>query len=410
MAKTYLNFLIQAMRKMLFVKTDQAKMNLLFLITFCRLLNCNSILDIAQTFELDKDQLYQSVDIVASGTWLRRIRRQGRERLLAALRRWWSRDASYRSRHAITICVDDFTRMAYGNLGGWAGLFYSGAEGGVVPGINVEALVAVIGDGEEVIILDIRVVPSNLGLGRNPMTKNDWFCQRLKLLNKWIKNKKSSFEGCFLSVDAGYVSEETVKLSGDLGLQMVSKLAENRVVFGEISKECESEFEAPAWFFSRLGLCLNPEKIHLLPGSNEVEYFRQVVWSEHLGQILMITFIDGDKHVTYFSTNPGMKAITLANTLRRRWQLERIFWILRQDLGVGDIHHQTRERVEARILLLVILAQATRDCSIKFKCSPKDIVRTIRRVNFIIPITLGIPCAFVREFPWGFASEESRAA
>lgn len=390
----YLKFVLNGMGAMCdFV--DNPERQYLLAATMSRLMNCDSLLDLSVTFEINKDSLYSSADAVPAARWLRKIRRYGRDRLLMLLRRFQRGDPSYKTRHAVTLCADDFTRTARGELGGWAGLFYSGAEGGVVTGINMEALVAVIGDGKEVIILDVRIVPPpHDGPGRPPMSRNKWLRNALETLNAFLALRHVSLEGCPLSVDAAYASCENIEKAESLGMEVISKLPVNRRVQGKVWGPIT--LSAPAEIFAGLAIFLNPDKCKPLRDEPNVEYFRKRVYVPRWGrEILMVAFIhDETDLLLYFSTNPDMKAITLRNIVRYRWQLERIFWILKQDIGIKDIHHHRENRVENRIYLHFALAQVLRDAAQFFVCSPKDVLRHIRRSPELVLHELGFPSAF----------------
>lgn len=387
----YLDYVLNGMGEMFDGVTDLSDRSYLLAASLCRYMNCDSLRDLSETYGISRMRLYSSVDTITPQRWLRRIIFRGRKRLLKRLRRWHAGDPSYRSRHPITFAADDFTRAARGALGDWVGLFYSGAKKGVTTGINIEALVAVIGDGDEVILLDIRIVPpASDHAGRPPLNHNEWLRRALRDLNSWLVAQRENMRGCTLSVDAAYVSPDNVALIKDLGMTMVAKMSARRRVQGTIW----GKVTAPANIFAGISLLLDCRRIRELR-DEDTGFIRNTVWVESLkASVLMVTFFNDSQALTYFSTNLGMKTITLRNLIRYRWQLERIFWILKQDIGIGDIHHHRGNRVEARIYLHFILAQVTRDAAVVFDCSPKDIMRNIRRSPDLILHKLGFPSAF----------------
>ncbi len=392
MNQGYLDFVINGMEKMFDGVTDFGDRPYLLAASLSRFMNCDSLLDLSETFGINKSRLYKSADSITPCRWLRRIIFRGRKRLLQLLKRWHMGDPSYKSRHPITFAADDFTRSARGALGNWVGLFYSGAKKGVTTGINIEALVAVIGDGDEVILLDIRIVPPPAEqAGRPPLNHNEWLRRALRNLHSWVLTNGSHFRGCPLSVDAAYISPANVALVKDLGMILVGKMSARRKVSGKIW----GTVIAPVNIFAGISLILDCHRIGELRGEEEVGFIRNKVWVESLhASVLMVTFFNDEDALTYFSTNLGMKTITLRNIIRYRWQLERIFWILKQDIGIGDIHHHKENRVEARIYLHFILAQILRDASAVFGCSPKTVMRGIRRFPHFILHKLGFHSAF----------------
>lgn len=360
--------------------------------TMTHCFNCSSLLDLSETFGINKDAMYKSLDVITPTRWQRRLMKKGREKLVAHLQKWHAGNASFKSRHSITLCADDFTRSARGKLGGWTGLFYSGEAKSVVIGFNVEALCAVIGDGLEVLLLDIRIVPPDPERGgRRSLDQNEWLRRSLRALGFFLQGKSTNLHGCSLSVDAAYVSPKNVALIEEMQMSLVSKLAANRIVTGDAG----GPFTAKAGTFAGCAIFCRERKLRTLPGEEGVEYQRKVVFVRSLKkEILMVSFVREKEYLVYFSTNLTMKTITLRNILRYRWQLERIFWILKQDIGIGDIHHHKANRTETRIYLHFILAQAVRDVAGNFDCSPKDIIREIRRSPEKLLHQLGFPSAF----------------
>ncbi|MDP2816145.1 MAG: hypothetical protein Q8O19_05650, partial [Rectinemataceae bacterium] len=342
MEKEYLKFVLDGMAPMFDAVTDLKDHKFLMAATMCRFLNCDSLLDLSEVYHINRKSLYKSVDAISPGRWMSRLRKAGRKRIINHLKKWHAGDPSWRTRHAITLCADDFTRNARGELGHWMGLFYSGAEKGVVPGINLEVLAAAIGDGAEVIILDVRIVPPKPdGGGRLPATRNAWLRKALADLNSFVRKNGTNFEGCSLSVDAAYVSPENVTLAKSIGIDMVGKLSIKRNVEGKVWGKVI--FCAPCDIFAGVSIYMNPERCHPMRGEPDVEYHRKVVSAPSLKrEIVLVAFIHEEDLLLYFSTNTQMKTITLRNTIRYRWQLERIFWILKQDIGIGDIHHHSK--------------------------------------------------------------------
>ena len=396
MEQDYIKTILEGMESFLEPVGNLENRRNLLAVSMTRFFNCDSILDFSQAFHRDRERLYSSIDAVTPGRWLHRLRKLGRERFLRFLKKWQHRDASFRSRHSITLCADDFTRNARGSLGKWSGLFYSGAEGGVVEGINIEALVAVIGDGEETIVLDVRIVPPKpLGAGARPLSRNEWLRQAIRRLHSFIVGKGSSLAGCHLSVDAAYVSMENAALVTDLGMTLVGKMSANRRLSGKIGNNIA--LTAKAGIFSGLSFLLCSERQRILRGEPDVSYVRTVVEAPSLDRpILLIVFVNADQEMaSYFSTDLNMKAITMRSIVRYRWQLERLFWILRQDIGIGDIHHHRRNRNETRIYLHFVLAQILRDVAQRHQISPKTILRLIRRKAELLFHEIGFPSTFV---------------
>ncbi|MEK6755828.1 MAG: transposase, partial [Bacteroidota bacterium] len=253
----------------------------------------------------------------------------------------------------------------------------------------------IFSDGLEVVILDVRIVPpAHEGPGQPPLTLNEWLRGSLRRLSACLKTMGTNLHGCPLSVDAAYVSPENIDLIEQLEMHLVSKLSANRKVEGDVG----GAIMAKVGYFAGLAIFVEHHRCRFLPGEDGVEYQRNTVHVPSLRRdVLAVTFLRETDFVVYFTTKLGMKTITLRNILRYRWQLERIFWILKQDIGIGDIHNQKENRVETRIYLHLIFAQVAREAANVFNCSPKDIIRSIRCSPKRALQELGFHSAFATE-------------
>jgi len=70
--------------------------------TRSRFLGCASLLDLSETYDINKGSLYKAFDAISPPRWLRRLMKRGRQRLVRHLLKWHAADPSFKSRHAIT--------------------------------------------------------------------------------------------------------------------------------------------------------------------------------------------------------------------------------------------------------------------------------------------------------------------
>src|SRR5438552_11679401 len=94
-------------------------------------------------------------------SWLKRLRRVGREILVAMWRHTQDKSASTHSRWQWRWIVDDSVFRKYGKQFGLVGTWYSGQFKRTVPGIDGVLLLVVIGDGKLIIPLDFAIVRLN---------------------------------------------------------------------------------------------------------------------------------------------------------------------------------------------------------------------------------------------------------
>ena len=381
-----------------------AKRNLL-LIMIAPFLSTQSLLDLSETCGIGKNLVYEVLDERNPFTWLQNLQREGQARLAEHLQRLKGADSSIRSRECVTICADDFTRSVRGKLGGLAHGCYSGAEGRPVYGIPVRGLVAVIGEGEEHIILDVHVVPSaKEGPGRPRYSHAEWLQTSLDRLEKVLGRNGLSMKGCYLSVDSAYATGLLAEHAVGNGLKLVS----------EVKASLKVRLWNLIWLSAKvyfLGLeFLNLRFFKALTGDPEVEYLRHLVEIRVYGKVLVVLCRMGGETRRFFSTDPSMKAITLRRVVKRRWQLEQVFWNLKQLLGIPTIHNQKRNRVLVRIYLTFLLSQAVKDCVRGLNVTVRQFHRTLRRNPWPLVNEISSWSASVRPVIAGESPEAGLAA
>jgi len=375
MGKSYTKSLLVSILKVFRCHISQHyKRGLLFVIV-SPFMSVRSLKDAAETCGVKTDYLYKAVNELDSFALLSNIQIEGQKRLIKHLRRLKNADSSVKSRECVTICADDFTRKVRGDMGGLAHPCYSGADKKVVYGLNTDALAVVIGENKDNILLDLRVVPAkNVGFGPPGQTHIKWLQAALERLSAEVKSYGLSLENCYLSVDSAYASGALFNFATKvLKLKLVSEIKSSYIVW--------SWFWTPipagiyfGWFefiFQNKFVPLNAER--------KVMHLRHIIKTRVYGEILVVPMqIDGEIK-RYFASGPEMKAITIRRIAKRRWQLERIFWNMKQLLGFNLIHQQTQERVFVRIYIVFLLTQATTDCAKGLKITVNKLHLVLRR-------------------------------
>ena len=270
-------------------------------------MSCESILDAAETCEIAKKLLYEAVNSFNHYALLLGIRRQGFDRLFQHLEMLKHADSSVRSRKCITLCADDFVRTVRGNMGGLAKPGYSGAAKKVVYGLQCEVLSAVIGENEESIILDVRIVPPRHdGRGEQRTTLIEWLTAALNRLQKQMVQEGTTIKGCYISVDSAYASGQFWKFALSHGLKIVSEMKSNILV--------KSRFWAsliPAGTYFNLFEIGHMEAFTPISGDPKILHLRHYVDTNVYGKILVLLCIVGDEVKHLIASDPNMKSITI---------------------------------------------------------------------------------------------------
>lgn len=383
MVTVYIKTMLKTIRGTLKIRFDRPQSRLLLLIMLFRFMGNRNILDLVETWGFPKNCTYRTLDEYRASRIQRLVRQAGMAKLVKHLQRLKTALNSIKSQEAITIAVDDFTRSCRGKLGKLAQLWWSGADKKVTTGISGEALVAIIGDGskeDQVIILDYRLVlPHHDGRGAQPLKKTVWFFNRVCDI-EWALNKLDlSLDGCRASMDTAYATQDIKEMLNIFGIQMVSTLHPTRnLITGVFWKLIPIPVKLPAGMFCWLWYYLNNEKMKKMDGESDVYYIRKEVKTNSFGKVVLIALNDKGVVRFHFGGNPKMKTKTIRNTAHRRWKLERVFWSLKQEVGI-NFHHQKPERGKTRWFLAIITQQALLITAKRFGVSTGKVYREIRR-------------------------------
>lgn len=374
MAKVYAFSLINAIFRAFRCRLKGEQKRGLLLVMLFTFMSARSILDAAETSGVPKRVFYDGVESLQPYALLMGIRRQGLCRLSIHLARLRQSDTSVKSRECVTLCGDDFVREVRGDMGGLAHPCYSGAEKKVVYGLRIQALVAVIGDRDEVIILDVRIIPpKHEGSGRERHTHGEWLQAALERIRTDLQEEGESIESCYLSVDSAYASGPFVRFARGLKLKVVSELKSNLITWSWFW------LPVPAGIYFNLFEIGHRDSFKLLSAEPGVEFLRHQIVTRVYGVTRVVLLHIKGETKRLFTTDPEMKTITVRRVAKRRWQLERIFWNSKQLLELKTIHQEIKEHVQVRIYLVFVLAQAVKDCTRENKITPEQLHKILRR-------------------------------
>ena len=77
----HLKSVIQGMEPMFDAIHDPFDRKFIMGAAMTRCLNCNSLLDLSETYGINKDAMYKALDVITPSRWLRRIVTSGRKKL-----------------------------------------------------------------------------------------------------------------------------------------------------------------------------------------------------------------------------------------------------------------------------------------------------------------------------------------
>ena len=134
---------------------------------FPTLFGCRHGHELARVRGWNKNVPSRLLGALPTRSWLKRLRRVGREILLSMWRHTQEKSPSTHSRWPWQWIVEDAVFRTYGQQLGRVGTWYSGQFNRTVPGIDGVLLLVVIGDGQRIIPLDFAIRrPNPTGPGR----------------------------------------------------------------------------------------------------------------------------------------------------------------------------------------------------------------------------------------------------
>lgn len=378
MAPRYLKALISSISRIIELRIDRPAVRYSLLCLLTRFLSCRSIFEIALYYGIPKDRLYRGNRKIKSLTQLMAIRRNGSRELFWHLEKIKKMSPASKSRLGALLCADDASERTRGKIGGLTSLGWNGGEKKVIPGVNCQCLVAVLGESEKVVLLDVRVVlPGHTGPGKQPLSRNEWLGESVERLEGSLKSWGQTLKGCRISVDRAYVSKPVLETMAGLGIPLISQVHGGRILTGTVFPGLTLKGKAAAvlgtWFR------LNESSLKPLGQERGLEYLRTTMESKALGRLTILARKAGKEVKFFFSTDPSVKAITIHRAARRRWKLERIFWDWKQRIGMGDVHHSAPDRFIARWYQQLILLQSIKDASRELKVPLPIFIRTLRK-------------------------------
>jgi hypothetical protein len=144
-------------------------------VMFPALFGCRTPSELCRVRGWDKHWPSRLLRALPKRSWLKRLRRLGREVLVPLWRHVESKSEATCSRWQWTWATDDSVFHKYGEQLSWVGRWWSGQQHRVLSGIDGLFLVVVIGDGKLVVPVDLAVRrPNPVGAGAPCRDKLSW--------------------------------------------------------------------------------------------------------------------------------------------------------------------------------------------------------------------------------------------
>jgi hypothetical protein len=157
------------------LRRQQKLLGKIFGCMFPSLFGCRTPAELARVRGWDKNLPAQILGALPKRSWLKRLRRLGLEVLVPLWRHVQDKSPATHSRWQWTWVADDSVFQKYGQQLGLVGLWWSGQEKRVRPGIDGVLLVVVIGDGKLVVPVDFAIRrPDPKGPGGHCRDKLCW--------------------------------------------------------------------------------------------------------------------------------------------------------------------------------------------------------------------------------------------
>src|SRR5712692_8269925 len=139
------------------LRRQQTLLGKIFGLMFPSLFGCRTPYELSRVRGWDKNLPSQMLGALPTRSWLKRLRRLGREVLVPLWRHVQDKSPATLSRWQWTWVVDDAVFKKYGRQFGWVRNRWNGQEKRPRPGIDGVLLVVVIGDGKLVVPVDFAI-------------------------------------------------------------------------------------------------------------------------------------------------------------------------------------------------------------------------------------------------------------
>jgi hypothetical protein len=157
------------------LRSQQKLLGKIFGLMFPTLFGCRTTAELSRVRGWDKNLPSRLLGALPKRSWVKRLRRLGLEVLVPLWRHVQDKSPATRSRWQWTWVVDDSVFKKYGQQLGLVGMWWSGQEKRVRPGIDGVLLVVVIGDGKFVVPVDFAIRrPDPTGPGAPCRDKLSW--------------------------------------------------------------------------------------------------------------------------------------------------------------------------------------------------------------------------------------------
>ncbi len=329
---------------------------------------CESYYEFSQEYGIGKNKPYRILKRGSPTSWIRLLRRLGTNLLIKIVKRYHYMSDATKSRYKVTLEVDSTTLLKLAEKLGLVGVFWSGKLKREASSIQLVVLYAVIGEGNLLIPLDMRIRrPDPEGSGRKCKEQPQLVIEMIRDMKTRCFAKGVDVKGWFIVMDSWYCSDELIDKISKLGFFVIVE-GKSNYVFNEERYNPSDLAEVVRW---RDGI------------QRDIRYARVNVTSPTFGEVTLILFED-ERGLRCLITKPNaISGIRIIVAYKLRWWIEEFFKICKSYLKIENFQMVKEEEVYGHICLRMMCFLLVCHCAKKVcRETIQKIVRKLSRYWF----------------------------
>ena len=329
---------------------------------------CESYHEFSQEYGIGKNKPYRILKSGSPTSWIRLLRRLGTNLLIKIVKRYHYMSDATKSRHKATLEIDSTTLLKLSEKLGLVGVFWSGKLKKEASSIQLVVLYAVIGEGNLLIPLDMRIRrPDPEGPGRKCKEQPQLVIEMIRDLKTRCFANRVDVKGWFVAMDSWYCSNELIDKISNLGFFVIVEGKSNYVFFNEGNKERYNPSDLAEIVRWRDGI------------QRDIRYARVNVTSPTFGEVTLILFED-ERGLRYLITKPNtISGIRIIVAYKLRWWIEEFFKICKSYLKIEKFQMVKEEEVYGHICLRMMCFLLVCHCA--KKVCRETIQKIVRKLN-----------------------------
>ena len=154
----------------------------------------------------------------------------------------------------------------------------------------------------------------------------------------------SGVDADYLLVDSWYAKPNFIKQANDLGMPIIARLANNKLIWNFKGKHKTLN----SIYNSLKNICYKQSGKH---GKISYKYFDKIVEHAVLGKVKLVFLYTGKDLLVFISTDLSQPAKEILATYKKRWNIEQGYKDLRNLFGLGKEENRIYEALIAKITL-----------------------------------------------------------